>query len=372
MTEKINPAELDIRQPLFEDIAFYARRTKGRWKAMCPPVLPAQTSIADSHTHVQSIRRPALSLARCALLGVETICDITDVAGDDPDVYEHLEAYLKEAAEISKRIVAQLREGDPVVAAEADPTDVLAAQVKLMQADPGTHEAFERLRRVVLERAKRFEEQGKPIVPQLKLASGCHPQLADRYDEAAEQRLCARLADPRTKMLGEIGLDFSYPQPDPDVQIEVFRRQIRLAKEFDLPLSMHIRDAHTQAFKVLCEEDFPFSRAVLHCCTLNAEQLLPWVEKGCNVAYGGVLTFGKSDDVREGAKTVPLQQLLVETDCPYMSPTPLRGNENAPEYSLFIAEKLASVEGYETPDEQNNLFHQLVSNVKQLLGEAEA
>lgn len=381
-----NPADSHAYQPLFEDVAFYTRRTKGRWKVVCPPILSPDVAIADSHTHVQSLRNPALSLARCALLGVGTVCDITDVTDDDADVYDRLEAWRSEAADIAHRIVDALRSGRPVAQAEdPDATEATGRDVRLMQTNPGMHESLEKLRQAVVRRAERFEAAGKPIAPTVVFASGCHPQLADRYSDEVEACLRARLEDARTKMLGEIGLDFSYPDPAPDTQIEVFRRQIRLAKEFDMPVSLHIRDdfdqgsiddehsshahakAHDMAFRIMDEEGFDFSRAVLHCCNLPADELRPWVARGANVGYGGVLTFGKADDVRDGAATVPERQLLVETDAPYMAPTPLRGNENAPEYSLFAAERLAEVVGCANQAAKDSFMNRLSVNESRLL-----
>lgn len=360
--------DLNRFQPLFEDVAFYERRSKGRWKIICPPVLSEDVAIADSHTHVQALRNPALSLARCALLGVETVCDICDITQDGPDIYNKLDAYQRKANNIAHRIVQSLERGDAVAGAHRGcARDLFGHTVALMRSDEGCADQLEQLRARVIARAQRFIDAGKPIVPHMAYAIGCHPQMAHLYTKNIDRAMRAILSDARTHMVGEIGLDFSYPTPDPDTQIDVFRRQIRYAQEFDMPISLHIRDAHDQALRVLSEEHFDMHRAVLHCCNLNTDELKPWVASGCNIGYGGILTFGKSDDVRAGAKTVPDSQLLVETDCPYMCPTPLRGNENAPEYALFTAARLADVKGATTPDQISDCMRMLSTNEDRVL-----
>lgn len=114
------------------------------------------------------------------------------------------------------------------------------------------------------------------------------------------------------------------------VQREVFRAQIRLAKEAGLPIALHMREAHDDGFAILEEEGFPEAGTLLHCFNLDAAEVARWVEAGCYIAFGGPLTFKRADEVREAAKLVPADRLLTETDSPYMTPEPLRGTDWRP------------------------------------------
>lgn len=178
------------------------------------------------------------------------------------------------------------------------------------------------------------------------MAVGCHPHNAKHYDDALEQKLRDALADPQVSAVGEIGLDYHYDLSPREDQRAAFRRQIRLAKEAGLPVVLHVREAHDDAFAILQDEGFPEAGTLLHCFNLDWAELERWVEAGCYVAFGGPLTFKKADEVRDAATHVPEDRLLTETDAPYMTPEPLRGNVCGPEHVIFTAEKLAEVRGF--------------------------
>ena len=181
-------------------------------------------------------------------------------------------------------------------------------------------------------------------MPRVRIATGCHPHNAKHYDDALEAVLRERLADPRTAAVGEIGLDFHYDFSPRDDQRSAFRRQLRVAKECGLPVILHV-----------------------HCFNLDWDVLEPWVEAGCYVAFGGPLTFKKSDDTREAATRVPADRLLTETDAPYMTPEPLRGTVCGPEHVIFTAERLAEVRGCAPGEERAALLRRLLENARSLL-----
>lgn len=196
---------------------------------------------------------------------------------------------------------------------------------------------------------------------------GCHPHNAKFYDDALEQTLIDRLADPRVAAVGEIGLDYHYDLSPREDQREAFRRQIRVAKTAGLPVILHIREAHDDAFAILQEEGFPEAGALLHCFNLDWAELERWVEAGCFVAFGGPVTFKRADEVRDAAARMPEERLLTETDAPYMTPEPLRGATCGPEHVVFTAEKLCEVRGLAFGAEREAFLKRLLSNAHGLL-----
>ena len=152
-----------------------------------------------------------------------------------------------------------------------------------------------------------------------------------------------------------------------ETQREVFARQLAIAREYKLPVVLHIREAHDDAFAILSCEGFPPAGTLLHCYNLDAAELARWVDAGCYVAFGGALTFHASDDVREAAKTVPLDRLLTETDAPYMSPEPLRGIKCGPEYVIFTAALLCELFDAQSPESQRAFLATLNKNAHALL-----
>ncbi len=196
---------------------------------------------------------------------------------------------------------------------------------------------------------------------------GCHPHNAKHYHDALEADLRERLADQRVSALGEIGLDYHYDFSPREDQRLAFRRQLRLAKECGLPVILHVREAHDDALAIMQEEGFPEAGVLLHCYNLDWPTLEPWVEAGCYVAFGGPLTFKKTDEVRDAASRVPLDRLLTETDAPYMTPEPMRGMTCGPEHVIFTAERLCEVRGYTQDDEREAFLCQLMKNARGLL-----
>lgn len=204
-------------------------------------------------------------------------------------------------------------------------------------------------------------------MPRVRITAGVHPHNARLYTDEVEAKLRELLADPRVSALGEIGLDYHYDLSPREAQRDVFRRQIRLAKETGLPISLHIREAHDEALAILREEGFPEAGTLLHCCSLGPEEIQPWIDEGCYIAFGGAITFNNGDDAREGAKLVPLDRLLTETDSPYMAPVPLRGTTCQPDQVAFTMAKLAEVRGCDNLGKIASLQRQIAENANDLL-----
>ena len=178
--------------------------------------------------------------------------------------------------------------------------------------------------------------------PWLYAAVGSHPDAADEVCEAMieEYRKLCKLTD-KVKAIGEIGLDYHYEDIPRDVQQKAFRMQMELAKELDLPVIVHERDAHEDGMAIV--KEFPTVKGVFHCYSGSAEMARQLVELGWYIGFTGVLTFKNARKAIETAASIPLDRIVLETDCPYMAPEPFRGKRNDPGYLYRMAEKLAEI-----------------------------
>ena len=179
-------------------------------------------------------------------------------------------------------------------------------------------------------------------------AIGTHPHDARFYDDEAEEKTKRLVQSERVIAWGEIGLDFHYDNSPRQVQIEVFRRQLRAARECELPVIIHTREAETETIEILNEE-YAGARhgGAFHCFSGSMELAKQAVELGFMVSFSGIVTFKKAEELREVARQVPPKRLLIETDCPYLSPIPYRGKRNEPAYVVETARCLAGVRGLE-------------------------
>ena len=181
---------------------------------------------------------------------------------------------------------------------------------------------------------------------------GVHPHDAKLYDDKAEAHLI-ELVKSSTKVIawGEIGLDFYYDHSPRDVQIEVFRRQIRTARELGLPIIIHSRDADDETVEILTKEcSWSGFRGIMHCfggTPQMAEALMPL---GFLISFAGNVTFKKAENLRDAARVVPLDKLLIETDCPFLTPVPFRGKRNEPSFVVHTAAFLADLYGIEVSE----------------------
>jgi len=177
---------------------------------------------------------------------------------------------------------------------------------------------------------------------------GVHPHDAKLYDDAAERHL-VELAAFSDKVIGwgEIGLDFYYYHSPRDVQIGVFRRQIRKARELDMPIIIHSRDANEETVQILTDEceHGDFRGGIMHCFGGTTDMARKLMEMGFLISFAGNVTFKKAENLREAARVVPLEKLLVETDCPFLAPVPVRGKRNEPAFVVHTARFLANFYG---------------------------
>ncbi len=180
-------------------------------------------------------------------------------------------------------------------------------------------------------------------------AIGVHPHDAKLYDDQAERRLLdLAKQSQRVVAWGEIGLDYHYDHSPRNVQREVFARQLRLARSLRLPVIIHSREADDDTIAILREELAEYDRGgVLHCFGGSLAMARSAIELGFFISFAGNLTFKKAEDLRDVARSLPLDRLLIETDCPYLTPVPFRGKRNEPARVVETAQCLAELHGKE-------------------------
>ena len=188
--------------------------------------------------------------------------------------------------------------------------------------------------------------------PSVYTAVGTHPHDARFYDDAAEQKTKSLLSTgERVVAWGEIGLDFHYDNSPRDVQIDVFKRQLRAARACDVPVIIHTREAEQETIDILKSDyDGSSRKGVFHCFSGSRDLALRALELDFLISFSGIVTFRKAEELREVAKEVPLDRLLVETDCPFLAPVPYRGKRNEPAYVVEVARCLAELRGVETEE----------------------
>lgn len=172
---------------------------------------------------------------------------------------------------------------------------------------------------------------------------GWHPTEAGSYTPDIERQLQEQLTLPKVVALGEIGLDYYWMEDPKDVQARVFERQIAIAQEMNLPVSIHMRDAIEDTYQILKENKIHKVGGIMHSFSGDEEWAKRFLDLGMHISFSGVLTFKKALEVQAAAKVVPANRLLVETDAPYLAPVPYRGKRNEPGYTRFVVEKLAEL-----------------------------
>lgn len=179
--------------------------------------------------------------------------------------------------------------------------------------------------------------------PDMYSIIGWHPEDSIYYHEEQEKLLIEQLQSPKVVALGEIGLDYHQTASPRDVQKRVFKRQIDIAKQLHLPISVHNRDAFEDTYAILKEMHIADIRGVMHSFNGDPEWLKKFLDLGMLVSYSGVASFKKTHEVHDAVRNTPFDTMLVETDAPYLSPEPLRGKQNEPAYSLYTVEALARI-----------------------------
>ncbi|WP_123052658.1 TatD family hydrolase [Clostridium sp. JN-1] len=193
-------------------------------------------------------------------------------------------------------------------------------------------------------------------------AVGIHPEYADKFDKNQEDILRRLASYDKVRAVGEIGLDYYYDEnPDRDIQKKVFIRQMKLAEKLGLPVIIHDRDAHEDTLNIV--KSFPNVKGEIHCFSGSVESAREYLKLGYYLGFTGVVTFKNAKKTIQVLKEVPIDRILVETDCPYMTPAPYRGKRNMSAYIYYIMDKIAEVK--EIPIEEVSL--NTILNIRNLL-----
>ena len=172
---------------------------------------------------------------------------------------------------------------------------------------------------------------------------GSHPDSADEVNEEVIEAYRQMAQHPKVRAIGEIGLDYYYETIPREIQQKAFRMQMALARELGMPVIVHERNAHDDGMKIV--KEFKDVTGVFHCYSGSAEMARQLVNMGWYIGFTGVLTFKNARKAVETAESIPLEQIVLETDCPFMAPEPFRGKRNDPGYLPQMAKKLAEIRG---------------------------
>lgn len=346
---ELNNDELDALT-LEDGELFHAK--KGKVRVWPRPLAP----LADTHGHLTPLKAhdPAMAIARAALAGVRLLVVPIDPVGDcgfDP------------TDDLPYRTPAELVEFLDEAAAGAAEHLRNFAEMDLV---PPAFEGFADAPGCTPE-----------LTLDLRFIAGSHPYNVPWFDDAAEARMRELLSAKRCVGVGEIGLDYGpYNEVEPEVQIKHFKQQLLMAHELGMPVELHVRDAvddadataHVQAAQILRELGVPEAGCDLHCFTSDPAVLVPFAELGCKVAFGGAVTFSKSDDIRAAAASAPAGCIVSETDCPYMAPVPLRGEECEPAMVAYQASVVAEVREAAGVASREETYRSLWENALDLFG----
>ncbi|WP_261806556.1 TatD family hydrolase [Lapidilactobacillus luobeiensis] len=179
------------------------------------------------------------------------------------------------------------------------------------------------------------------MFPNAYVIVGWHPDDAKDYNAAAAAWLQAQLHQPKVIAIGEIGLDYHWDASPRPVQRRVFAEQLALAKAADLPVSIHSREALADTYQILQQAGLPPQRIIMHSFNAEPEWVNKFLDLGAYLSFSGVITFKNAAYLRESLRQVPLDKLLVETDAPYLTPMPHRGQQNEPGYTRYVVAGIA-------------------------------
>ena len=176
-------------------------------------------------------------------------------------------------------------------------------------------------------------------------ALGVHPEEVDKFKDDTTDEITRLSKNKKVVAIGEIGLDYYWTTETKEKQKDIFSKQLKLAKELNLPVIIHDREAHEDTYNLLKSADLCNIKVIMHCFSGSVEFMKQCVKEGWYIALGGVVTFKNAIKPKEVAKQVPLERLLLETDCPYLAPVPFRGKENEPSYIIESAKCIAEIKG---------------------------
>lgn len=189
---------------------------------------------------------------------------------------------------------------------------------------------------------------------------GMYPEYVEQYDKIFEQFLHANLDDPKVVAVGEIGLDYHTENFDKQKQIEIFKRQIEIAHKFCLPLSIHTREAFGDTLQVLKDCKNLLHGGSIHCFSGSPEIAKEFIKLGFKLGFGGVCTFKNAKKTVDTLKQISINDILIETDAPYLAPVPYRGKRNEPKYTNFVLEKVVEIKQMD----KNQVESQILENTK--------
>jgi len=283
------------------DLNFIAYKGKKKQPIQVPIPDLQGAPLIETHAHLDMLEDPALALARAARVGITTVLTLTDLSAGAELTYEMMDVW---------------REG---------------AQMTL-----GAH-ADEADREVC-------------TLPHTFIMAGVHPHNSRHYDARIEKQLYRLAEDSRTVAIGEAGLDYYYDHSPRDIQRKVFARKLEIARDLNLPVIIHLRDAHDDGLHILREVGTPPAGAILHCYNREFSIAEPFLNLGCTLGFGGPVTFKSAHEVKEAATLAPVGSLVVETDCPFMAPQPFRGQKCEPAHTLWVAEEIAHLRNMSLPE----------------------
>lgn len=180
---------------------------------------------------------------------------------------------------------------------------------------------------------------------------GVHPHNSQNYNEAVENHIKNLAKSKKVLAIGEIGLDYYYDLSPRDVQKAVFEKQIKLANELHLPIVVHTREAIGDTMNILNKyKDILKNNVLIHCFNASADILKIVSKNNWKVSFGGAITFKNANHLVDCVKNCPIENILLETDCPYMTPVPFRGELNTPDKLIYVANKIAQIKEIDVQD----------------------
>ncbi len=200
--------------------------------------------------------------------------------------------------------------------------------------------------------------------PFLYGAVGVHPSDAEEINDSTLQELRQWMTKDKIVAVGEIGLDYYWPEPDRDIQKRALEAQIAMAKEGHLPIVIHSREAAKDTKDILSALHAGENGGVIHCFSYGKEMARDFLDMGFHIGIGGVVTFKNGKKLKEVVEYIPMDRILLETDCPYLAPVPYRGKRNSSLYLPYVAEEIARIKNisYEevlniTMENAKNMYH---------------
>jgi len=191
---------------------------------------------------------------------------------------------------------------------------------------------------------------------QVYAAVGIHPEDAASADSESFTQIRKWLAtEKKIVAIGEVGLDYHWPEPSHEVQQKVFIEQVKLASEYNIPIDIHDREAHGDTMNILRQYGKGL-QGVFHCYSGSLEMAQELLKMGFYIGFTGTMVFPKSQKLKRIASEIPLDRILIETDCPYLTPPPFRGRRNEPAYVKYVAAELARLRGMEVEEIQKITF----------------